>query len=81
MARRPASRLSRLLRGCIIEALDEPRSRAGGTACARSGTSDVIDASVVVGALARGDLVVTSDTSDLRRIADALGARLAFHGA
>jgi hypothetical protein len=39
----------------------------------------VIDASVVIGALTRGDLVVTSDADDLERIAAALGRRLSIH--
>jgi hypothetical protein len=39
----------------------------------------VIDASVVIGALARGDLVVTSDADDLERIATALARRLPIH--
>jgi len=50
-----------------------------GRACARSGTRDVIDASVVIGVLARGDLVVISDADDLERIAAALGRRLSIH--
>src|SRR3954447_6426348 len=67
----PQAELSRLLQGCRIEDLDEARSRAAGTACGRSRTADLIDASVVAGAATRGDLVVTSDPSDLRRIAAA----------
>ena len=75
----PQPELSRLLRGCRVEHLDEPRARAAGRACARSRTSDVVDASVVVGALERGDLVVTSDVRDLERIAAALRRRLVLH--
>jgi hypothetical protein len=75
----PQAELSRLLRGCRIEDLTQQRSRAAGTACGQSDTHDVIDASVVVGALARGDLVVTSDPDDLARIADGLGRRLRIH--
>jgi len=75
----PQPELSRLLRGCRIEALDERVARLAGRACARSGTRDVIDASVVIGVLARGDLVVTSDADDLERIAAALGRRLSIH--
>ncbi len=75
----PQAPLSRLLRGCRIEDLNDARSRASGKACARASTPDVIDASVVVGALARDDLVVTSDHEDLSRIADALGRRLRIH--
>ncbi|GMU68680.1 MAG: hypothetical protein AMXMBFR37_10120 [Steroidobacteraceae bacterium] len=69
----PQPALSRFLRGCLVEALDETRARAAGLVCARSGTRDIVDASVATGALARGDLVVTSDADDLQLIAGALG--------
>jgi hypothetical protein len=75
----PEAQLSRLLRGCQIENLDEQRARAAGVACARSASRDVVDASVVAGALARGDLVVTSDAGDLLAIADALGGSIRVH--
>ncbi len=55
-------------------------ARAAGTALAASGTGDVVDAAVVVvGAVARGDAVMTADPDDLRRIAQALGAALRLH--
>jgi len=72
----PQAELSRLLKGCRIETLDETRSRAAGQACACTGSSDVIDATVVVGAIARADLVVTSDPDDIAHIADGLNTRL-----
>jgi hypothetical protein len=75
----PQAELSRLLRGCQVEELTESRARGVGVACARSGTSDVVDASVVVGALARNDLVVTSDPEDLDRIAAGMRLRLHLH--
>lgn len=56
--------------------MDEARSRAAGEACGRAGTSDVVDASVVVGALARNDLVVSDGRDDLVRIARSVGRRL-----
>lgn len=68
----PQADLSRLLKGCRIEDLDEIMTRAAGEACGRAGTADVIDASVVVGAIARGDAIVTSDRKDMKRIATAL---------
>lgn len=76
----PQPELSRLLRGCRIEDLTEQRARSAGAACARSGSPDIVDSAVVVGALARHDLVVTSDREDLLRVAGSLGRRLAVHG-
>ena len=75
----PQAGLSRLLAGCQVEALTETASRATGAACARSRRSDVVDASVVVGALRRDDVVFTSDVADLAAIAGALGKRLVLH--
>jgi len=70
----PQAALSRFLKGCKIEVLDEEGSRSAGRACGRSRTTDVVDATVVVGAVKRGDLVVTSDPGDVRHLARALHA-------
>ncbi|HEX9775765.1 MAG TPA: PIN domain-containing protein [Actinomycetota bacterium] len=66
-------RLVRFLREVSIVDLDEPLAKAAGLLCARAGTSDVVDASVVVAALGSGDDVVTTDRSDLERLARAAG--------
>lgn len=68
--------MSRLLAGCRIEVFDEARARSAGAACGVAGTADVVDASVIVGAGARGDLVVTSDREDLARLREVLGIEL-----
>ena len=44
----PQANLSRLLAGCRVTSLDESLARAAGTLCGQAGTSDVVDASVVV---------------------------------
>jgi hypothetical protein len=72
----PQAELSRLLQGCRFEILGESASRATGAACARSKRADVVDASVVVGAIVRDDIVLTSDPDDLAAVASALGRRL-----
>jgi hypothetical protein len=72
----PQPALSRVLTGCNVEPLDEQRARAIGVALGRSRTSDVVDASVVIGAIARGDVIVTADVDDVATIAAALGARV-----
>lgn len=68
----PQAQMSRLLGGCRVEDLDDARARSAGAACGAAGTSDVVDAAVVVGAAARGDLVVTSDPGDLIQLRGAL---------
>jgi predicted nucleic acid-binding protein len=69
----PQARLSRLVNGCRIEPFTESQARAAGAALAASDGHDLVDAAVVVTALARGDLIVTSDPDDLLRIASAIG--------
>ncbi len=76
----PQAQLSRLLAGCRVEDLTDARARSAGSACGVAGSSDVVDASVVVGAAARGDLVVTSDLDDLERLRDALGVAVQLWG-
>ena len=62
--------LARLLRVSEVEVvpLEESLSRACGELCGVAGTSDVIDASVVVTAKERDDVIVTSDPNDLLRL-------------
>jgi hypothetical protein len=72
----PQPLLSRFLRGCRILPLTEREARAAGAVLARSGTDDLIDAVVVVDAIAHGGVLVTSDPDDMRRIARALGRAL-----
>jgi hypothetical protein len=67
---RRQARLARLLGSQLIEIepLDDRRARAAGQLCGVAGTSDVVDASVVLCARARGHGVVTSDLDDLHRL-------------
>jgi hypothetical protein len=69
----PQVNLSRMLKSCEIEDLTEVVARRAGALCARAGTSDVVDATVAVGAASRGDRVVTADPDDLRLLCAALG--------
>lgn len=61
------ARLARFLALSTVTAvaLDEPEARASGTLCGRAGTADVVDASIVICARARGHAVVTGDPQDL----------------
>ncbi len=63
-------RLVRLLGAplCEVVPLDDRAGRAAGQLCGASGTSDVIDASVVVVARKTKLRVFTSDPDDLRRL-------------
>jgi hypothetical protein len=75
----PQPRLSRALRSCRTIDITEPIARAAGTLCGRAGASDVVDALVVVLAARLDAAVATSDPTDLRRLADAVGRKLKLH--
>ena len=67
---RRQARLARLLAAdeVEVELFDDRRARAAGQLCGVKRTSDVIDASVVLGARERSDRVMTSDPDDLGRL-------------
>jgi predicted nucleic acid-binding protein len=71
--RNPArqARLSRLIRQSSTDLvpLDGPDATAVGLFLARTATADIVDAHVVVCARRVGQVLVTSDPADLRRIA------------
>ncbi len=64
------ARLARILKTANVRVvpLDGELARAGGELCGRRGTSDLIDATVVLVARQRGGLVATSDPDDLLRL-------------
>lgn len=51
-----------------VETLDEGTAKAVGVLCGRSGTADIVDASVVLSARLNHAVVVSSDPEDLWRI-------------
>ena len=51
-----------------IPALDQVMAQAAGILCGRSGTTDVIDATVALTARLEHAVVVTSDVDDIRRL-------------
>jgi hypothetical protein len=65
--------LARLLRTCVIEPVDDPTARAVGELLGRAGSTDGVDAAVVVSAARHGGIVYTSDPNDLRRLMECLG--------
>ena len=71
------ARLARLLRAVDVRTVDEPLGRDAGVLLARSGTSDPIDATVVL-VTETGDRILTSDPDDLRHLAAAAHTRAAI---
>lgn len=70
------ARLARLLRAVDVRPVDDRLARAAGALLGQAGTTDPIDATVVLVAES-GDHLLTSDPDDLRRLAGAAGARVA----
>ena len=68
--------LSRLLRMCDTELMSEELARHIGVLAGKSGHDDIVDVSVVEGAVRRGDAVVTSNMTRIRMVADATSASL-----
>jgi hypothetical protein len=64
--------LARLLRGLEIRSLNAAAGRRIGELLAVSGTKDVVDAHVALLAH-NGDIVLTSDPRDIRRLLGSLG--------
>jgi Mg-chelatase subunit ChlI len=61
------ARLSRFLALAMVTTvpLDEAEARAVGALCGRTGSDDIVDASVVICARSRGHAVLTGDARDL----------------
>jgi hypothetical protein len=75
-ASRQAS-LARFLALCTTEPLTDEQAKAVGAPAARSGHDDIVDVTVVEGAVRRYDaVVVTSNSTHIRKIADATRSRL-----
>ena len=68
--------LARFLALCTTEALTDDQARAVGVLAARADHDDIVDVTVVEGAIRRHDAVATSNPTHIRKIADAARARL-----
>lgn len=70
--------LARLLALCAVEPMSESQARQVGMLAKAAQHHDIVDVTVVEGAVRRGDAVVTSDERDIRAIADTVGAELSL---
>jgi predicted nucleic acid-binding protein len=68
--------VSRLLKACQVEPMTEDQARAVGVLAGKADSRDVVDVSVVEGAIRRDDSVVTSDPTDIEMVAEAGGVKL-----
>src|SRR5689334_18795613 len=67
--------LRRLLRACEVVPLDESAAHRVGALLGKTRTTDLADAAVVVLALDRMAVIVTSDRADVERLTSAARAR------
>ncbi len=70
------AQLRRFLRGCEVVPFATEEAHDVGALAGRSGTPDVVDVHLVAVAHRRGFGVLTSDTEDLRPVAEALPGRV-----
>ncbi len=71
--------LSRLLAMCEIEDMSEQLARRVGVLTGKAAHDDIVDVTVVEGALRRGDAVVTSNRTHIEQVADSAHAHLPVH--
>lgn len=72
------ARLARLLAACDEEALTVQQARDVGILAGKAAFDDIVDVTVVEGAIRRKDTVVTSNPTHIRTIADAVRVRLSI---
>jgi hypothetical protein len=70
------ARLARTLANCQIEPTTDEMARAAGVLLGRAGRADIVDALVVLGAVRRGDEILTSDPADLAALMAASPSRV-----
>ena len=68
--------LTRFLALCTTEPLTDEQAKAVGAIAARADHDDIVDVTVVEGAIRRHDAVVTSNPTHIRKIANAVRDRL-----
>jgi hypothetical protein len=67
--------LGKLIQSCEVVPVGLELAKAAGVLCGKAGTSDVVDAIVVVTALSQGAIVFTSDPGDITALSVAAGIK------
>lgn len=73
---RKQTQLARALRGCDLIPFTPHDAYGTGTLLAAARTADIVDAAVVLAAITRTAVIITSDPDDLHHLADVLGVHL-----
>ncbi|HZY06320.1 MAG TPA: hypothetical protein VFE69_01200 [Ilumatobacteraceae bacterium] len=70
--------LARFLALCSLEPLSERHAKAVGVLAGKADHDDIVDVTVVEGAIRRHDAIVTSNRTNIRKITDAVRAKIAI---
>jgi hypothetical protein len=70
--------LVRFLALCSLEPMSEHQAKSVGILAGKANHDDIVDVAVVEGAIRRRDAVVTSNRSHIRKVTDAVGAKIAI---
>lgn len=73
------AQLRRVLQGCEVVPFEPGDAHEVGELLLRAGSSDVVDAHVVITAAHRGSTILTSDDEDLRRLSNRLPRPVVVH--
>jgi hypothetical protein len=68
--------LARFLALCSVEVLSELQAKAVGVLAGKADHNDIVDVTVVEGAIRRNDAIVTSNHTHIRKITDAVRAKI-----
>jgi len=74
----PQANLARFLALCSLEPLSERHAKAVGVLAGKADHDDIVDVTVVEGAIRRHDAIVTSNRAHIRKITDAVRAKIAI---
>jgi predicted nucleic acid-binding protein len=70
------AKMARLLALCEVEHLTEDQAKAVGVLAGRAAHDDIVDVTVVEGAVRRQDGVLTSNKAHIERVAEVTGVKL-----
>lgn len=70
--------LARFLGLCSLEPMSEQQAKAVGILAGKAGHDDIVDVAVVEGAIRRHDAIVSSNHTHIRKITDAVRAKIAI---
>ena len=61
---------------CTLEPMSEQKAKAVGVLAVKAGHDDIVDVTVAEGAIRRHDAILTSNHTHIRKITDAVRAKI-----